>query len=289
MVVVLPVKTILAITQTLFFRERIKTLSGKDTVMRIAKVLVVVAVASVVFCLSGCISEQEYQGLKDQNRIQGDTIDGLQRQLSDATVELGQLRNKLNTLQGQNAVDVDAKDAEIAALEQDIAAKTALIEKLRSEMLKGGVKLPMELSMALRDFAEGNDMVTFDEEAGVLKFKSDFLFKSGSDKVQQGATGAVKALSDIMNSEDGKTFDVVIAGYTDSDPIKYSKALHPTNWHLSVHRAIGVLDLMTANSVEAGRLSVRGFGQFRPVQPNETKEGKAANRRVEIFVVPAGQ
>lgn len=257
--------------------------------MRIAKVLVVVAVALLGIGLSGCISQQEYQGLKDQNRIQGDEIEKLQRQLSDATVELGQLRSQLKTLQGQSSVDADAKDDMIAALEQDIAAKTALIEKLRSEMLKGGIKLPMELSMALREFAEGNDMVTFDEEAGVLKFKSDFLFKSGSDKVQAGATGSVKALSDIMNSADGKSFDVVIAGHTDNDPIKYSRASHPTNWHLSVHRAIGVLDLMTANGVEAGRLSVRGFGQFRPVQENNTKEGKSANRRVEIFVVPSGQ
>ena len=257
--------------------------------MRIAKVLMVVVAASVVAGLSGCISQQEYQGLKDQNRIQEETIDSLRRQLSDANVNLGQLTNKLKALQGNSSLSAEAKDAEIAALEQDIAAKKALIEKLRSEMLKGGIKLPMELSMALRDFAEGNDMVTFDEEAGVLKFNSDFLFKSGSDQVQPGATDSVKALSTIMNSDDGKNFDIVIAGHTDSDPIKYSEASHPTNWHLSVHRAIGVLDLMVTNKVEAKRVSVRGFGQYRPVQPNDTKEGKAANRRVEIFVVPSGQ
>ncbi|MCK5175184.1 MAG: OmpA family protein, partial [Planctomycetes bacterium] len=64
---------------------------------------------------------------------------------------------------------------------------------------------------------------------------------------------------------------------------------HPTNWHLSVHRAISVLNVMTQNKVSPKRLSVRGFGEFRPAEPNKAdKKGNAANRRVEIFIVPSG-
>ncbi len=263
-------------------------LSGKDTFMRIAKLFVVIIVASMVIWGSGCISAQEHEGLKDQNRIQAQTIDDLRRDLGEATIELNQLKSKLAALQGQMSVGASAKDAEIAALEADIAAKKALIEKLRAAMLTSTVKLPTGLNMALRDFAANNDTITFDEESGVLKFQSDFLFKSGSDKVQPGAIDAVKMLGTILTSSDGEKFHVIVAGNTDNDPIKYSKALHPTNWHLSVHRGIAVLNQLAGNGVANERLSVRGFGEFRPVTSNDTKEGKAANRRVEIFIIPAG-
>ncbi|MHC4706350.1 MAG: OmpA/MotB family protein, partial [Planctomycetota bacterium] len=69
----------------------------------------------------------------------------------------------------------------------------------------------------------------------------------------------------------------------------YSAAKHPTNWHLSAHRAISVLKIMGANNVNSMRLSARGFGEFRPVVPNEpNKKGHAQNRRVEIYIVAKG-
>ena len=91
-----------------------------------------------------------------------------------------------------------------------------------------------------------------------------------------------------MNSEQGSQFDLIIARHTDNDPIKYSKNLHATNWHLSAHRAISVLEMMVQNGISPKRLSARGFGEQRPIQSNDTKEGKAANRRVEIYVVASG-
>lgn len=256
--------------------------------MKVRKTLGIIVVSVLIIIASGCISKEQYDGLKDQNRIQQETITDMESQLNIANLQLKQLKAQLETLQAQANANIGAKHSEITALEKDIAEKKALIEKLQKAMLSGGIKLPMELSMLLQDFAKDNDMVTFDDKNGVLKFKSDFLFKSGSAEVQSGALSAVKALSDILNTDDGKKFDVIIAGHTDNDPIIYSKAQHPTNWHLSAHRAIGVLKQMATNGISAKRLSVRGFGEYRPVTSNDSKEGKSANRRVEIYIVPAG-
>jgi chemotaxis protein MotB len=162
---------------------------------------------------------------------------------------------------------------------------------MQAQLLRGGVALPMELSVLLRDFAKGNEMVTFDEGSGMLKFKSDLLFKLGSDEVAPEAMGSIKALCTIMNAKEAAKFDIIIAGHTDDVPIKKpaTRVKHPTNWHLSVHRSISVLNLMTANKVGSKRLSVRGFGEFRPAEVNKPgKKGSAANRRVEIFIVPSG-
>jgi chemotaxis protein MotB len=134
-------------------------------------------------------------------------------------------------------------------------------------------------------------MVTFDSSRGLVKFQSDLLFDKGSDEVSASGVNAVKSLCSIINSEEGKKFDVIVAGHTDDVPIgrPETKAKHPTNWHLSVDRAISVLSIMSKNDVASNRMSVRGFGEYRPLEPNAAgQKGNAKNRRVEIYVVPKG-
>jgi len=100
-----------------------------------------------------------------------------------------------------------------------------------------------------------------------------------------------KAVLTVLNSEEAKGFDVIVAGHTDDMPVSKpeTRLKHPTNWHLSAHRGISVVDLMISDGVIPNRLSVRGFGEFRPVEPNKPdKKGNAKNRRVEIFIVAKG-
>jgi hypothetical protein len=62
-------------------------------------------------------------------------------------------------------------------------------------------------------------------------------------------------------------------------------AQHPTNMHLSAHRAISVRDALVSDGVTANRMQVAGYGEFRPIVPNGAN-GAAQNRRVEIFLTP---
>jgi chemotaxis protein MotB len=143
----------------------------------------------------------------------------------------------------------------------------------------------------LEDWAKGSDLVTFDPNRGVVKFKSDLLFEKGSDEVTTTAAEAVKALCRILNTDQAKEFDIIIAGHTDDLPIlkPETKAKHADNWYLSAHRSISVLNLMTGSGIVPERVSVRGFGEFRPIVPNEPgKKGNPQNRRVEIYIVPKG-
>ena len=188
--------------------------------------------------------------------------------------------------------DLEAKNALISALESDLEKKKAMIAKMQAQLLQSGAPLPPDLNIMLHDFAKTSDMITFDEATGSLKFKSDLLFDLGSDKVAAGATDALKQLSQIMDSSEGKRFDMVIVGYTDNVPIKKPSTLqaHPTNWHLSVHRAIAVLNVLSSDGVSQERMAVKGYGEYHPVEPNKpNKGGNAANRRVEIYIVPSSQ
>ncbi len=257
--------------------------------MRTFKLTAIVVFACVLL-VSGCNSELD--NLRIQNSKQQDLINRLTTDLNTANVELNQLRDKLAAAQQKDSIEVDALQQKIAALEEDIAKKKELIESMQQRLLLGGVALPVELSTLLEDFAKQRpDLVTYDAGRGIVKFKSDLLFELGSDRVTASAAEAVKALCAILNSEEGKEFDIIVAGHTDDVRIAKAetRAQHPTNWHLSVHRALAVIKVMEDSNIASTRLSARGFGEYRPLVENlPGKKGNPQNRRVEIYIVPKG-
>ena len=259
--------------------------------MRIIKVTAILVTIASFVLVNGCVPEQDYKDLKIQNTTQQKRISDLESQIQAINLELDQCRRQLQTAQGQGGVEMQALQQKIAALEEDLAKKTELIRTMQQQLINGGAQLPAELSTMLEEFAAGKDLVEYDAERGIVKFKSDLLFEKGSAVVESSAAEAVKALAGILNSEEGKNFDIIVAGHTDDIRIAKpdTRSQHPTNWHLSAHRAISVLDVMQSAGLTSERMSVRGFGEFRPIEENKpNQQGNAVNRRVEIYIVPKG-
>ena len=257
--------------------------------MRTVKLSVIFVLCACVLLVNGCNSEM--QDLRIQNNTQQKLIDQLQAELAANTLRLEQMKKQLAAAQQTDSIEVESLQQQIAALEEDLAKKKELIASMQQRLLLGGAALPVELSTLLEDFAKQHDMVTYDSSRGIVKFKSDLLFEKGSDTVAASAIEAVKLLSGILNSEQGRKFDVIIAGHTDDIPIlkPETRTKHPTNWHLSSHRAIAVLKVMESNNIESKRLSARGFGEYRPIADNKpNKKGNPQNRRVEIYIVAQG-
>jgi chemotaxis protein MotB len=246
---------------------------------------------TVALLAGGCNSQQQYDDVKLRNQSQQQRIDELESQLNVTKLKLTQTEKQLAELQASSAADIDALNKKIEALQNDITKKEELIKTLQASL--GGAVLPPELASELLKFAAENpDMVTFDEATGMVKFKSDLLFEKGSDVVAPQAAALMQKLSEIINSKAAEGFDVTIVGHTDDIPIKKSDtmSMHPTNWHLSVHRAIAVEKLMESDGIKPTRMSVKGYGEYRPLEANEAgKKGNAKNRRVEIYLVPAGK
>lgn len=257
--------------------------------MRSVKLLGVCLVGAFIILASGCNGEMK--DLRIQNDRQRKLIADLESQLTAAKLQRDQLQRQVDEAQQKGGIETESLRKQIAALEADIAKKNELIKSMQERLL-GATPLPVELTTKLEDLAkQHSDMITYDASRGIVKFKSDLLFEKGSDQVAATAIQAVKSLCDILNSEATQEFDVIIAGHTDDIPIEKpdTRAKHPSNWHLSAHRGISVLQIMTSNNLKAERLSVRGFGEYRPVVPNAPgKKGNAQNRRVEIYIVPSG-
>jgi chemotaxis protein MotB len=257
--------------------------------MRTVKLSIIFLLGVGFLLLNGCGSE--LHDLQIQNNTQRDRIEKLESELQTCRLQLNQLKRKLAAAHGSSDIEIQTLRQEIAALEEDIAKKKELIASMQERLLLGGGALPVELSTMLEDFAKKHDIVTFDSSRGVIKLKSDLTFEKGSDKVQSSAIQAVRLLCGILNSEEARKFDVIIAGHTDDIPIGRpdTRKKHPTNWHLSAHRAIAVLNVMGSGKIDPKRMSIRGFGEYRPFVENKpNRKGNPQNRRVEIYIVSKG-
>jgi len=256
--------------------------------MRTARLSAILITCALAFVIAGCNGSQD---LKIQNDTQQRYIDKLEAERDAANLELTQLKAQLAAAQAEGGADMQALQEKIAALEANKTKLEELIASLQEKLLLGGAALPVELSTLLEDFANLHDMVTYDPKRGIVRFKSDLLFEPGSDTVASSSVAAVQALSGILNSEEALEFDVIVAGHTDDIRIAKpdTREKHPTNWHLSAHRAISVKDIMERSNVDPKRLSVRGFGEYRPIEENlPNRKGNPKNRRVEIFIVAKG-
>ena len=92
----------------------------------------------------------------------------------------------------------------------------------------------------------------------------------------------VEQVAQTLNEVEG---EILVVGHTDSDPIRNNPRF-PTNWHLSVERAKSVAAVMQALLQTPERVEVEGRGAEEPIAPNTSRDGKALNRRVEVFLKP---
>jgi chemotaxis protein MotB len=121
------------------------------------------------------------------------------------------------------------------------------------------------------------------EKGLVITFVAEVLYGSGKAELRKDSYSILDKVARILNEEVYDN-DIGVEGHTDNEPIKRSR--WKTNWELSAQRALGVIYYLQDAGIEPSRLSARGYGEFRPVTSNSTKEGKQLNRRVEIVVLP---
>jgi chemotaxis protein MotB len=263
------------------------------------------AISSLATILSGmlftggCVSKQEYDDVLAANRRAQLQLEQLQDAYRKLQMENQALGNSLKDLQAANqklAGDADLqrnqnKDLQAAfdALNQRYQA---LIAGTKPIELPEGPLLPPTLDKALRDFAAAHpELLTYLPKYGMIKLNADLTFEKGSDDLSTLSAQAKEALKkfvEIINSDAAAKFNVYIAGHTDDIPIAKpeTKRRHPTNWYLSVHRAVSVLKELGRDGLTDSRMGAMGFGEYHPVAPNAPgNKGNVANRRVEIWIV----
>ncbi len=240
--------------------------------------------AAVGLTLTGCVSQSEFKKVEAERNL-------LRDQVQTVRAEAEEYRNQLGAVSEQ----ANAKDEQITSLSSE---KTELqtqldeINKQYAEALeRASNPLPAALTSELTEFAKTNgDVLSFDSERGMIKFKSDVSFAPGSVELTAKATEAITKLSKILNDKGVADYELMIAGHTDSIQVNRAetiKAGHRDNWYLSAHRAIAVGKALQKNSISAYRLAMVGYADQRPIASNATDDGRAKNRRVELIILPS--
>jgi chemotaxis protein MotB len=239
----------------------------------------VLALASAA--LSACVPQQKYDDLLTAYRGQEQQLLALQSDLATSRANEERLRAQL--AEAKAGLEEMMSRTGGADFESWKAKYADWLKQIADANLG---PLPAELNQALAELAaQYPDVLTFDPRSGMLRFNSDFTFASGSAALNANAASLVGKLATILNSPIAQPFEVKVVGHTDTQPIRRVASQHPTNMHLSAHRAISVRDALVGDGVAANRMQIAGYGEFRPIVPNGPN-GAAANRRVEIYLTP---
>lgn len=166
---------------------------------------------------------------------------------------------------------------------EQVDAAIQQAEQSAAEVAVGELNGVREQIQGLADQQGVGDKIAFRFEGRglVLTILDDtVLFEPGQATLQSAGLSILDLVtSSLLNAG----HDVAIEGHTDSRPISTSR--YPSNWELSTARATSVLRYMLLQGFDPARISASGYADTRPVAANDTPEGQAANRRVEIVIV----
>ena len=219
--------------------------------------------------------QASYKALeKDSNDALSSNIDKnreLLAKLEAKEKSLAAEQERLNKLKA----DLEASSKRLNELESYIAAKEASMNKLKET-----------LSKSLKAF-EGKGLTVEQRNGKVyVSMENKLLFGTGSWAVGAEGKTAVVAVGKVL--ADNPEISVLIEGHTDNDKILGAIGGGiENNWDLSTKRATAIVNILSENkAINKENLTAAGRGEFAPLMSNDTPDGKAKNRRIEIILTP---
>ncbi|MDP1759427.1 MAG: OmpA family protein [Thermodesulfovibrionales bacterium] len=277
-----------------------------------------------ILIFSGCVSSQEHKAaLGDIENLKKDSS-AMEEKLKAKEGEKAALESELSKLKKENAnlksmleankdeltkdlISVKAKLSEkeqkIKELENELKSKNAQITELKTEIL--GLSKERSLAVEEKDKAVGELKKTYTNLVDELKDEikkgeiavtqlrdklslsmvDKILFDSGSADVKKDGKKVLDRVAEILKKVTDK--QIRIEGHTDNVKIgpRIAKKF-PTNWELSNARATNVVRYLQEKGVDPKFLSPAGYAEYKPIESNDTEEGKSKNRRIEIVLIP---
>lgn len=202
------------------------------------------------------------------------------------------LSNSLVTAFKSTASHMDAGQLQIAQSIIKTEPDGAMIKIMEKENGQTEQAQRMERKETLRSMAkdilhaleplinDGSVTVTQSAIGIAVEINASVLFSPGEAFLAENSIEALRAVAKVIR---GHGHEIHVEGHTDNMPIH---TIHfPSNWELSTARASSVIRLFIENGVEAVRLTAIGYGENRPVDSNDTSEGRKRNRRVSIMIL----
>ncbi|MGH7228784.1 MAG: OmpA family protein [Nitrospiraceae bacterium] len=216
----------------------------------------------------------------------------LDQRLQATTQELGQLKQQAADREALLAKTMAmAKEQERLGIKlEDVNAERARLEKERADKeaeLQRLQKTQEDLSKSLQaEIAKGDIKIKQIRDRLTINMVEKVLFDSGKAEVKPAGLNVLQQVGDVLKKVTDK--QIRIEGHTDNVPITGRlKQKFATNWELSTARATSVVGLLIdKGGVGPANLAAVGYADTRPVDSNDTPEGRSANRRIDIVLYP---
>jgi chemotaxis protein MotB len=178
-------------------------------------------------------------------------------------------------VEGQRLKDCEQKVASCGGKVQGLEATNATVEQKVDDYKQVNSALAAENAASMVEIANLSGLVT-------IRVPEKLLFPPGSATISKAGKTGLKKIAAAMKNVSGRAF--YVAGNTDNKPIKTKQ--FPSNWELSTARAVAVVHFFQAEGVDPKSLGAAGFASYHPIASNDTAEGRARNRRIDIGIAP---
>ena len=253
--------------------------------------------------LAGCVTTGTYEKKEaEAARYQSD-LAAEQARSRELGAQLTALRGELDGVQAEakglseqlqaETANLVAKQGELNALREENARQQALVDELSRSKKKLEVA-KAELEKKSAEYGQLAKSLQGEIEAGrveltelkgklTVKMKDKILFASGSATIGKEGLAALAKVAEALRGVQGKV--IRVEGHTDNVPV--GAGPWASNWELSTARALAVVRALQDRGVDPTKLAAAGYGEYQPIAPNDTPEGRSLNRRIEI-VLAAG-
>lgn len=234
--------------------------------------------------------QEEQSTLTKRLSERDEEVKSIESQLQEAYQNYEALNVEIAAVRERNETLADTERAlrgRIAELERDLDRYKSISE-LDPEQIERLLQAQEQLRAGLATSLRNRDIGLVQEKQRlVLQLSSQILFDSGSAVLRPPGIEVLKEVGGLLRDRIGE-LDVQIAGHTDNVPIvSDGEGSYPNNWALSAARAVNVVTFLEEEvGIAAGKLSAVAYGEHRPITLNDTPEGRARNRRIEVVLLP---
>lgn len=232
---------------------------------------------------------QEREQLRQQQSQLSATLDQERQRLkveTDEKARLAKEREQLQQEQSQLSASLDQERQRLKA-EAEEKARLQSEREAKEEEIRRLTRTQEELSRSLQDeIAKGNITIQQVRDRLTINMVDRVLFDSGRAEIKPAGTKVLKQVGDVLNKVTDK--QIRIEGHTDNVPISTKlQDRYKTNWELSTARATTVVRfLIDQGGVQPQALSAVGYADTHPIAANDSDQGRASNRRIEIVLYP---
>jgi len=296
--------------------------SPKTTAKTIFSTSLWCSAALFLVLLSGCVSSSKYEALQAEHQQTTSERDQLIKDKADLEDKIASLQTKLNDMQSkaqqldaeleQTSATLENKKKELDSAQSRLDDTNHRLESAKNSLSEASDVLAKK-DQALKEKEEElqkasafmkRTNVLYDQLVGELKnevaanqvkvkelkdginvnLSEDILFPSGAADLNKSGQEVITRVSKKLA---GKEYQIIVVGFTDNVPIRGSLTTrYPTNWELAGARAASVVRLLEKTGIDSKKLIASSYGENFPVASNDSEEGRAQNRRIEIRLRP---